>query len=90
MQSVPKAVYLTMSVRLAFCCRHRGLTPGKGHKACVDILTANCQGLCNICPLCHGSISHKGDVLRNSDAVEGNHQFDVDTQSHCIIRSMFA
>ncbi|KAL0040998.1 hypothetical protein WJX77_001679 [Trebouxia sp. C0004] len=50
---------------------HRGLTSGKGHKACVDTLTANCQGLCNICPLCHGSISHKGDVLRNSDTLEG-------------------
>ncbi|KAL0043350.1 hypothetical protein WJX79_002441 [Trebouxia sp. C0005] len=50
---------------------HRGLTPGKGHKACVDILTAKCRGLCNICPLCHGSISHKGDVLRHSDALEG-------------------
>ncbi|DBB18625.1 TPA: Baculoviral IAP repeat-containing protein 6 [Trebouxia sp. C0006] len=50
---------------------HRGLTPGKGHKACVDMLTANCQGLCNICPLCHGSLSLKGDVLRNSDTLEG-------------------
>ncbi|KAL3146802.1 hypothetical protein ABBQ38_014781 [Trebouxia sp. C0009 RCD-2024] len=42
---------------------YRCLPPGRSHRACVDALTASCQGLTHICPLCHGSITTQGDAL---------------------------
>ena len=45
------------------CCRYRGLSAGRSHRACVDALSASCQGLTHICPLCHGSITVRGDAL---------------------------
>ena len=35
------------------------------------MLTSACQDLAYICPLCHGSISDKGEVLPNQSQAQG-------------------